>query len=115
MQDTDASDRLLPRGTDKCKCSTCGFYFGSTYAFDRHRKGGVGSRTCMAERDLAISGWRQDANGHWRTPARTAKSPIPPRHIRGEARPPARQRLGETLAKGMNPTRSKHGVRTSPT
>ena len=65
-------DPMLSAETDQCRCATCGLYFGSTYAFDQHRKGKLGSpeRRCLTQAELVSSGWKQTPRGHWRSPAR---------------------------------------------
>ena len=38
MRKSTASDPMLPIGTNRCRCSDCGEYFGGVGAFDLHRK-----------------------------------------------------------------------------
>ena len=55
--------RLL-RG-DHCRCSTCGEYFNSTYAFDKHRVGDFSARRCRAVAEMRAVGMDQNAGGWW--------------------------------------------------
>ena len=72
-------DPLLPRGTDRCRCTVCGLYFTSSYAFSRHRIGKVGipGRRCLMPEELSRRGWIQIPSGHWATRARRHK-PLKP-------------------------------------
>jgi len=40
-------DPKLPPGTNYCKCAACGEYFGGVSAFDLHRVGAAGDRSCL--------------------------------------------------------------------
>ena len=62
--------QMLPRGTDMCRCPTCGLYFNSSFAFTKHRIGRVGTpeRRCLTEVHLQNAGWRLSPSGYWRTP-----------------------------------------------
>ena len=57
-------------GNNKCQCGACKLYFGSVYAFDKHRVGGHGDRGCLPLSSLVQNGWREDDKGFWRTPRR---------------------------------------------
>ncbi len=37
----------LPHGTNRCKCSGCGEYFGGVRAFELHRTGTYPDRVCL--------------------------------------------------------------------
>jgi len=39
-------DKLLPIGTNRCKCPSCGRYFGGVSGFDLHRVGKANARKC---------------------------------------------------------------------
>ena len=41
-------DQKLPHGTNRCKCSGCGEYFGGVRAFELHRVGQYPDRSCLA-------------------------------------------------------------------
>ena len=70
------SDPMLSGQTDQCKCPTCGLYFNSTYAFDKHRYGKYtadeGTRHCLTLLQMQTSGWTQAKRGHWRSPRKGA-------------------------------------------
>lgn len=65
---------LLPPGTDKGRCPACWEYFNSTYAFDRHRVGRIGTpeRRCLAVLEMQSSGWTKGPKGHWLSPRKGA-------------------------------------------
>ena len=46
------SDPKLPIGTNYCKCSACGEYFGGVTAFDLHRYGNYPERACLPPADV---------------------------------------------------------------
>ena len=46
------SDPKLKPGTNFCKCSACGMYFGGVTAFDLHRVGVYTDRSCLAPSDV---------------------------------------------------------------
>jgi hypothetical protein len=51
---------------DRCKCTTCGEYFNSTYAFDRHRTGQHGvDRRCRSRDEMGALGMDKNAKGFW--------------------------------------------------
>lgn len=54
-------DPMLPFGADKCRCTACGLYFNSSYAFERHR----GNQGCLTVEELRRKGWGVVATGHW--------------------------------------------------
>lgn len=58
-------DKKLTIGTDKCKCSVCGKYFNSTYAFDKHRTGPYGwnTRRCYSTIEMEEIGMVD--KGYW--------------------------------------------------
>ena len=51
---------------DRCLCRSCGCYFNSTAAFDKHRVGEhrVG-RFCRNEADMESLGMRKNKHGYW--------------------------------------------------
>ena len=69
------SDPKLPVGTNYCKCSACGHYFGGATAFDLHRRGEYPDRACLAPSDVANKEnkplLRLNDRGYW---VRTYKS-----------------------------------------
>lgn len=72
-------DPMLPLYTDKCKCNSCGEYFNSTYAFERHRAprpyvpiGQPSKRRCLTVEELTGGGWGRNSTGHWITSKRPA-------------------------------------------
>ena len=44
------SDPKLPPGTNRCRCASCGAYFGGLRAFEKHRIGPASDRTCLDPR-----------------------------------------------------------------
>ncbi len=73
-------DPMLPRYTDKCRCSICGEYFNSSSAFGKHRYGPYApinkpdTRKCRTATEMSASGWLKNATGHWVTGRRTAEA-----------------------------------------
>src|SRR5579863_20205 len=60
---------LALRG-NRCRCTACGDYFNSIFAFDRHRVGNYSTRTsrrCLTVAELAARGWARNAAGFWIT------------------------------------------------
>lgn len=55
---------------DRCRCTACGEYFRSTYAFDRHRQGPYTDRRCLAVAAMSEAGFKQDSRGYWMSPRR---------------------------------------------
>ena len=66
-------DPMLPHGTDKCKCSVCGLYFNSTFAFSQHLRGPVTARVHYTPQQMLRRGWFKTATGHWATERRGGK------------------------------------------
>lgn len=72
---------------DHCFCRTCGEYFNSTAAFDKHRVGGYSNgppdygRRCRTPDEMRAAGMTQNATGWWlrgaRQPARLTNRVIP--------------------------------------
>jgi len=59
----------------RCQCPTCGDYFGSVRAFDRHRVGPYanpgqwrGARRCLTEPEMIAAGWARNGRGFLLTP-----------------------------------------------
>src|SRR5262249_53671831 len=66
-------DPMLPTYSTRCRCPTCGKYFASTAAFDRHRTGAFnGGRRCRSEAEMLARGMAKAAGGHWITKPRPA-------------------------------------------
>ena len=67
---------------DRCQCSTCGEYFNSTHAFDRHRTGAYEplERRCLTATEMEARGMSRNVQGFWITekrldlPLRTCKT-----------------------------------------
>ena len=57
---------------DHNQCPTCGLYFNSTAAFDKHRTGSHvgGQRRCMTEEEMRAIGMTLNSTGWWITAAR---------------------------------------------
>lgn len=70
MRRRNPYDPMLPRDSDRCRCTVCGLYFRRTSTFDAHRIGRVGTpaRRCLSPDELAARGWSVDAQGYWRRP-----------------------------------------------
>lgn len=53
---------------DRCKCPTCGLYFNSTHAFDKHRVGRYdlpGDRRCLSITEMSSKGMQANSQGFW--------------------------------------------------
>lgn len=64
----NGNSRIIPRRLrgDHCQCATCGQYFNSARAFDRHRIGQHGiSRRCRSEFEVRRAGMSRNASGWW--------------------------------------------------
>ncbi len=48
MKSITQTDTKLPAGTNRCKCASCGEYFGGVRAFEVHRVGPTDDRSCLA-------------------------------------------------------------------
>lgn len=84
-----SGDPMLPRGTNYCLCRPCGRYFRTVRAFERHRRGEAGNRSCVADpRELGLE---LDGSGYWRFPPRPR-----PNHLRGSTGDDTLPRAGET-------------------
>ena len=63
-----ASDPRLPVGSNFCKCSGCGEYFGGVTTFDLHRRGRE-NRACVPPSDVTDKEKRpllhQNDRGYW--------------------------------------------------
>lgn len=73
LPDLRGGDPMLHSGSDRCWCASCGLYFNSTFAFDRHLRGKLGTpeRRCLTSAELRNSGWRQGDRGHWLSPSKS--------------------------------------------
>ena len=56
--------RTKPR-SNRCQCGVCREYFGGVRAFDMHRVGPVGERTCMTPHRMSERGLRCSSEGYW--------------------------------------------------
>lgn len=57
------------------QCPTCGEYFNSTSAFDKHRVGEYGiDRRCMTVDEMVAAGMVKNAKDFWLTRARAQRS-----------------------------------------
>jgi hypothetical protein len=74
------SDPMLPPYSNFCQCPSCGLYFKSDAAFDRHRAGSFSKRTrrCLLPDEMRGIGMAVDKKGYWITkPMRqTARSRV---------------------------------------
>ena len=56
---------------DRCLCRTCGEYFNSTFAFDKHRVGKHDlaashfGRRCLTEAEMTARGMARNQRGFW--------------------------------------------------
>jgi hypothetical protein len=63
---------------NRCQCPTCGEYFTSARAFDRHRTGSYAkpgqpyTRRCMTVAEMDAAGFERNARGFRGEPARIA-------------------------------------------
>ncbi len=56
---------------DRNQCPTCGLYFNSTNAFEKHRTGAIGiDRRCRTQAEMLERGMVLGADGFWRGSAR---------------------------------------------
>lgn len=52
----------------RCRCHSCGKFFNSTGAFDKHRIGAHGpDRRCMTEDEMIAKGMDKNSAGYWVT------------------------------------------------
>ena len=70
-------DPMLPPYKDKCRCMSCGEYFNSSFGFEEHRSGKVGTpeRRCLTPEELTAEGWAKNGTGHWISKPRPAQAP----------------------------------------
>jgi len=63
------NDPLLPPGTDKCRCPSCGEYFRSSGTFALHRVGSWenrgSNRRCLTVAEMESRDWLKDELGYW--------------------------------------------------
>jgi len=58
---------------NRCQCPTCGDYFTSTRAFDRHRIGQFGNdRRCLTADEMDAAGFERNARGFRGEPGQVA-------------------------------------------
>lgn len=91
-------DKLRLTGC-RCQCPSCGDYFASPRAFDRHRIGAYArpgefkhSRRCMTLGEMLAVGWCRDARGFLLTPDPRRAGMAPGRRIAPPPATPAPQR-----------------------
>lgn len=69
MASINHSDAKLPPGTNYCKCTACGEYFGGVFAFDMHRHGLSDDRSCLAPSAVSDRQFhpslKLNAKGYW--------------------------------------------------
>lgn len=70
------SDQRLAFGTDHCRCSACGEYFNSTFAFDSHRLGNPDVRRCLSVDEMRERGFSVNAKSLWVTKTRELEGTI---------------------------------------
>ena len=62
-------DKKLPPGTNYCKCSACGEYFGGVRGFELHRVGPADERSCLPPARVSDSKNRpllkRNNKGYW--------------------------------------------------
>ena len=65
---------IAPKLTgNRCQCPTCGDYFTSTRAFNRHRVGQFGNdRRCLTADEMDAAGFERNARGFRGEPGRVA-------------------------------------------
>lgn len=64
---------------DHCQCPTCGEYFNSTYAFDKHRTGrDAPLRRCLSPAEMRTIGIAVSSTGWW-VSSMASNRPIPHR------------------------------------
>ena len=72
------SDKMLPFGTNYCKCPSCGEYFSNEGTFDIHRSGVGRDRACTAPGSLRNKKGgpvlQQNKRGYWVRPGSFAPS-----------------------------------------
>lgn len=57
---------MILRG-DRNQCPSCGAYFNSTHAFEKHRTGRFGlDRRCLTAEEMSARGMILKADGFWR-------------------------------------------------
>jgi hypothetical protein len=54
---------------DHCRCTSCGEYFNSTKAFDKHRRGSYPERRCLTPEEMLAIGMSKNAGDWWVTAA----------------------------------------------
>ena len=87
------SDPMLPPYSNFCQCPSCGLYFKSDAAFDKHRVGSYSMRTrrCLLPDEMREIGMDTNRKGYWVTslmpervhsgvPVSTRSDDLPPTH-----------------------------------
>lgn len=65
VQNTTMKSKLTLRG-DRNQCPTCGLYFNSSHAFDKHRIGSHGvDRKCLTVPEMESKGMTTNKAGFW--------------------------------------------------
>ncbi len=66
---------MLKPGSRRCQCPTCGEYFNSVTAFDRHRVGDFDTaRRCLTVAEMEAVGFMRNAARFWITDSRTQQA-----------------------------------------
>jgi hypothetical protein len=56
----------LPFASKRCGCRSCGQYFRSVRAFDKHRSGAYPDRRCLTAAEMLEAGLELHRLGYWR-------------------------------------------------
>jgi len=67
MARSDASDPMLPLGTNRCKCVKCSRYFSTVSTFDKHQRTRADGRPEC--RDPETVGLVRSEAGYWQGPS----------------------------------------------
>lgn len=66
MNNQKSGERKALRG-DRNQCGSCGEYFNSTHAFEKHRHGEFGvDRRCLTVGEMGAKGMVYGEDGFWR-------------------------------------------------
>lgn len=83
----------LPFGSRRCECPTCGELFSNEAAFDRHRRGAIDDRRCIAPASTGLVSstvaggftvWHRNGRNHFRVSRRSADLPKSSTQARGQ-------------------------------
>lgn len=59
--------KMCPHNADRNMCPSCGEFFNSTAAFDKHRIDAPEGRRCMDATEMLAKGMSKKETGHWVT------------------------------------------------